>query len=99
MGVYFDCLVSSDISQDVIVSCHDSERIGAITITPVDWPARLSLGNLARICAINKGVPTNTYMSPEDIKEKLDYWCSVYSCIHDELDKENPLMKGPPMII
>ena len=97
--IYVDCLVSSDISQEVIVSCHDSERIGAISITPDDWPARLSLSNSARICAINKGVPTNTYMSPEDIKEKLDYWCSVYSCIRDELDKENPSMTGPPMII
>jgi len=41
--IYVDALVSDDISHEVIVSCHDSRRIGAISIADDDWPASVSL--------------------------------------------------------
>ena len=34
--IYVDALVSDDISHEVIVSCHDSSRIGAISIADDD---------------------------------------------------------------
>lgn len=76
-----------------------SSRIGAISIADDDWPASVSLSNVARICAINKGVPPVTLMSKEDIRRKIDYWCEKFQCIREKLPETNSLMKGPPMII
>ena len=98
-SIYVDALVSDDISQEIIVSCYDGSRIGAISIADDDWPASVSLSNVARICAINKGVPPVTLMSKEDIRRKIDYWCEKFQCIREKLPETNSLMKGPPMII
>ena len=97
--IMVDALVSDDISGEVIVSCYDSNRIGAISIAEDDWPSSVSLVNAAKICAMYKGVPPNTTMSEEDIKKKIDFWCKKFSCIRDKLSETNSLMKGPPMII
>ena len=55
--IYLDCLVTDDLSEEIIVSWHEAERIGAIKIAEDDWPARLSVSNAARICAIRGGNP------------------------------------------
>ena len=97
--IMVDALVSDDISHEVIVSCYDSRRIGAISIADDDWPATMSLVNAAKICAMHKGVPPNTTMSKEEIKEKIDFWCEKFTCIREKLSETDSLMKGPPMII
>ena len=98
-SIYVDALVSDDISQEIIVSCHDSERIGAISITPDEWPSTLSVCNIARLCAIREGVLPNLNLSEEDIQRKIDFYCEKYSCLRDKLPEDSPFMDGPPMII
>ena len=73
-----------DLRDEVIVSCHDSSRIGAISIADDDWPANVSLTNAARICAINKGVKPLFAMSKKDIKKKIDFWCEKHNFIREQ---------------
>ena len=47
--IFIDCLVTKDLSRDIIISGHEAELIGAITISPDSHPAKLK--QLPSICS------------------------------------------------
>ena len=68
-SIYVDALVSPYISQEIIVSCHDSKRINAISIGEDDWPSPIAIRNSV-ILALSKGKPPDINLRKEEIQDK-----------------------------
>ena len=71
--IFIDCLVTEDLSRDIIISGHESERIGAITISPDSPPAKLK--QLPSVCSTK----TQRTLGEEEISDKIAYFQKKYS--------------------
>ena len=82
-SVYMDCLVTEQLSNEIIVSWYDAEAVGALTL-------------VRRIVHTNP-VPEDLSRSPSEIKAEIQKWLATFSCLSDSLPPVP--MKGPPMEI
>ena len=80
-SVYMDCLVTEQLSNEIIVSWYDAEAVGALTL-------------VRRIVHTNP-VPEDLSRSPSEIKAEIQKWLATFSCLSDSLPPVP--MKGPPM--
>lgn len=80
---FIDCLVTQQLENSIIVSWHDAEELGAIT--------------LVRQIVHDNPSPEDTSRTPEEIRAQIDKWLATYKCLSDQLPAEP--VKGPPMKI
>ena len=81
----FDCLVSDELDNEIIVSWHDAEGTGTIQIAKEIGEYVKSISN-----AIDQP-------SKDELKRVLDSWFQKYPCLSDKLSAEP--MAGEPMRI
>ena len=90
--IFIDCLVTKDLSRDIIISGHEAELIGAITISPDSHPAKLK--QLPSICSTK----THRTLSEKEISDKIAYFQKKYTVFRDTLPSD-PCIKDVEMRI